>query len=220
MTECTCHILAGNNQDTITDCMESAVRPGLFSQIIVALDTRARDATGALLRYYADNYSNVKLFGYRWRDPADFSAVRNAEIGITRTPYAFWLDSDEILKKPEQLHSMLAGGHGQAFQMWVRSPVGGGQFHDMFQPRLFPVRPGVGFECPVFERLDWSLRRECISIEPTHHDPIWHPGYLDTISLEAKNKRNMRIMKKYLREHKTNDSQREHILTQYNRMKE
>lgn len=219
MIGCTCHILAGNNQDTITGCMESVVRPGLFSDIVVILDTKSKDATGALLGYYAQHYSSVKVFRYSWRNPPDFAAVRNDGIKITRTPYAFWLDSDEILKKPEQLRSMLSGARGQAFKMWVRSPVGGGRFHDMFQPRLFPVRPGVRFECPVFERIDWSLDRQGIPIESTHYDPIWHPGYLDAHKLETKTKRNMRIMKKYLREHKANDPQREHILMQYNRVR-
>ncbi len=219
MVGCTCHILAGNNQDTITGCMESVVRPGLFANILVLLDTKSKDETGRILKSYADHYTDVKVFWYKWRDPPDFSAVRNDEIKVTRTPYAIWLDSDEILKKPEQLRSMLSRAHGQAFQMWVKSPVGGGRFHDMFQPRLFPVRPGVRFECPVFERLDWSLKRAGIPIERTHDDPIWHDGYMEAHSLETKNKRNMRIMKKYLREHRANDPQREHILIQYNRMK-
>lgn len=219
MIGCTCHILAGNNQDTITACMESVVQPGLFSEILVCLDTKSKDATGELLRYYAIHYSNVKVLSYGWRNPPDFAAVRNDGIKITRTPYAFWLDSDETLKKPEQLRSMLARARGQAFKMWVRSPVGGGRFHDMFQPRLFPVRPGVHFECPVFERIDWSLERQGVPMELTHDDPIWHDGYVDAQGLESKNKRNMRIMKKYLREHRANDPQRQHIVTQYNRMR-
>lgn len=219
MKRCTCHILAGNNQNTIRDCLESAIRPGLFSQIIVLLDTRSKDSTGRILRDYSNHDPSVKVFGYNWKKPPDFAQVRNDAISITRTRYAFWLDSDEILLKPEQLRYMLSRANGQAFQMWVISPVQDGQFHNMYQPRLFPVGPGVFFQCHVFERLDWSLRRSGIRIEHTQADPIWHPGYTDLKTVERKNQRNVAIMEKYLREHRRNDAQRDHILTQYRRLK-
>ncbi len=219
MKRCTCHILAGNNEKTIRDCLESAIRPGLFSQIIVLLDTRTKDRTGRILRDYENHYPRVKVFLYKWEKPPNFAKVRNDAIRITRTPYAFWLDSDEILLKPEQLHSMLHRANGQAFQMWVISPVQNGEFHNMYQPRLFPVAPGVFFECPVFERVDWSLRRSGVRIEQTQFDPLWHPGYTDLKTLERKNQRNVSIMEKYLREHRRNDAQRDHILTQYRRLK-
>ena len=216
---CTCHILAGNNQETISDCLESVIRPGLFAQILVLLDTRSKDATGAILATYAKHYPSVKVVSWKWRNPPDFSAVRNQAISMTHTPYAYWQDSDEILKKPEQLEAMLSKAHGQAFQMWVISPIHGDQYHNMFQPRLFPVVPGVFFECPVFERLDWSLRRAGVEIEWTGADPIWHPGYTDKETLTAKGKRNFKIMKNYLKEHRVNDVQRQHIHTQCNRVK-
>jgi len=214
----TCHILAGNNKRTIRACLESALRPRIFGKILVLLDTKSRDGTGRILKAYAARYPHLEVLTYRWANPPDFAAARNACISMTRTPYAFWLDSDEILSKPEQLRGMLSRAQGQAFQMWVISPVGGGKSHNMFQPRLFPVVPGVRFECPVFERIDWSLQAAGVHLELTEAAPIFHPGYTDAATLKKKNRRNVRIMKKYLREHRRNDAQRQHILEQYRRL--
>jgi glycosyltransferase involved in cell wall biosynthesis len=215
---CTCHILTRNDRNTIIDCLESVLRPKIFEKILILIDTSSEDGTGRIISAYRSKFPEIEIVPYAWSDPPDFAAARNYCISLTRTPYAFWLDGDEILKKPEQLRAMVARATGQAFQMWVISPVATG-FHNMFQPRLFPVVPGVRFECPVFERLDWSLRRSGVRIEPTEADPIWHPGYTNTATLRRKNQRNMRIMEKYLSEHRTDDPQRRHILTQYTKLK-
>jgi len=216
--QCTCHILASNNQRTISACLESALRPRIFAKILVLLDTKSRDATGKILQQYAARYPTIEVLTYKWSNPQDFAAARNACISVTQTPYGFWLDSDEVLNKPEQLRDMLNRANGQAFQMWVISPVGGGKFHNMFQPRLFPVAPGVRFECPVFERIDWSLKGAGIRMELTGDDPIFHPGYVDATSLKKKNERNTRIMKKYLVEYRSDTEQRRHVATQYQRL--
>jgi hypothetical protein len=131
----------------------------------------------------------------------------------------FWLDGDEKIQKPDQIRAMLQQAHGQAFQFWIISPLWTGGFHNMYQPRIFPAVPGVRFECPVFERLDWSLRRMGVPIQQTGFDPVLHAtGYADKKLLEFKNKRNRRIMKRYLSTHKTPGVQREHIQTQYKRL--
>ena len=214
--ECTCHILAGNNKRTISACLESALRPRIFARILVFLDTKSRDGTGRILQSYSAKYpETIGVLTYRWSNPQDFAAARNACISITRTPYAFWLDTDEVLNKPEQLRDMLSRAYGQAFQMWVVSPVAGGKFHNMFQPRLFPVVPGVKFECPVFERIDWSLEAAGVKMEKTDSDPILHPGYVDAASLKKKNERNVKIMRKYLQEYRRDDEQRKHIAKQF-----
>lgn len=215
---CTCHIITRDDQSTIIDCLESATRPRIFEKILILIDIRSEDATGRVINAYRSQFPEIQIVPYSWSDPADFAAARNYCISLTRTPYAFWLDGDEILKKPEQLRAMLARADGQAFQMWVISPIGAG-FHNMFQPRLFPVVPGARFQCPVFERLDWSLRSSGIRSEMTEADPIWHPGYMSAATLRRKNQRNMRIMEKYLREHRTDDQQRQHIVAQHKRLR-
>ncbi len=218
MPACTCHIMTRNDRNTIIDCLESAIRPRIFEKILVLIDVKSEDGTGRIIDAYRSRFPEVHIVPYKWSNPPDFAAARNYCISLTRTPYAFWLDGDEILKKPEQLRALLARADGQAFSMWVISPTATG-FHNMLQPRLFPVVPGVRFECTVFERLDWSLRRSGVRMELTEADPIWHPGYTNLATLQKKNKRNIRIMEKYLSEHRTDDPQRQHIVAQYMRLK-
>ena len=217
-TRCTCHIITKNDQNTIIDCLNSAVKAELFDRILVLLDTRSEDATAKILNAYISRFPEIAVVPYTWSQPPDFAAARNNCISLTQTPYAFWLDGDEILKKPEQLRPMLARQVGQAVQMWVISPISGG-FHNMYQPRLFPVVQGVRFECPVFERLDWSLVRSGVVLEPTQADPIWHPGYVNAETLHKKNVRNVEIVKNFLQEHKTDDVQFRHMLAQYRKLK-
>ncbi len=217
MQQCTCQVLARNNQDTIGQCLDSLIRPRIFQRILVFLDTKSTDSTGRILKAYSEKHPELEVLTYKWSNPPDFAAVRNHGISTMKTPYGFWVDSDEVLSKPEELRNMLSRAHGQAFQMWVISPVQGG-FHNMYQPRLFPVAPGVKFECPVFERIDWSLTRCGIQIEKTKDAPIWHGGYTSIPELEKKNKRNKKILAKYLAEHLTDDVQRQHLESQYRKL--
>ena len=138
---CTCHIITRNDANTIIDCLESVIRPRIFSKILILIDTKSEDATGKIISAYRARYPEIQIVPYKWRDPPDFAAARNYCISLTPPGYAFWLDGDEILRKPEQLRGMLARAQGQAFQMWVISPIGNGRYHNMFQPRLFPVGP-------------------------------------------------------------------------------
>lgn len=215
LSACTCMILTKNNAGTIRACLDSVIHPGVFTKVLILIDVKSSDGTGRIIQEYADRFPEIQIVGYKWSKPADFAAVRNFAISIMRTPYGFWLDGDEVLQKAAEIRWMLWQARGQAFQMWVISPKSGGGFHNMFQPRLFPVVRGVMFECPVFERLDWSLTRSGVRIQMTEYSPIYHPGYEDPAILRKKNERNMRIMRKYLNKHRKDDQQRQHIAQQY-----
>lgn len=217
-TACTCHIITKNDANTIIDSLESAVTPGIFSEILILIDTSSEDATGKIISAYRAKYPEIRIVGHKWSTPPDFAEARNRCISLTRTPYAFWLDGDEILREPAQIRAMLSRASGQAFLMWIISPLGNGYFN-MFQPRLFPVKPGVFFECPVLERLDWSLERAGVPVERTSATPIHHPGYVDTVQLKKKNIRNVRIMAKFLKEYRVPDYKREHITRQYMKLR-
>ena len=214
---CTCQIITRDDANTIIDCLESALRPGIFERILIVIDTRSEDATGRIIHAYSQAYPNVQICPYKWSDPPDFAAARNFGISVSRTPYIFWLDGDEKLVQPAQIAAMLRDAQGEAFMMWIISPVAGG-FHNMYQPRLFPVVPGIRFECPVFERVDWSLKRAGVTLRMTDAQPIQHPGYMNAGTLAKKNQRNLRIMRGYLREHRQDDEPRRHIVEQYRKL--
>lgn len=191
---CTCFVLVGNGEATIRRCLESAINSGCFESILVILDSDSRDTTPVILSEYVRS-GKIKAFVYRWKRPADFSEVRNAAIANIDTQYAFWLDADEVLIDPDGLRGLLEKP-GPAYLVWVDSPLPVGS-HNMYQPRLFPITPGVKFECPVFERLDWSLKEHGVPIVSTNLRPINHDGYMDQRTLKLKNQRNRAILARW-----------------------
>lgn len=212
---CAVMVIVRDAAGTIRECMDSIIKSGCFEQVVVVVDSRSRDDTVKILTQYAKRFP-IQLVKYRWSTPGDFAAVRNAAISLFTTDYGFWLDADETLVEPVVIKNLLKRAKGQAFNLIVVSPMEHSSF-DMKQPRLFPIRPGVFFESPVFERLDWSIRRAGIPIENTEYKPIYHVGYLDSGILERKRIRNLSIAVDGLYKPMGLDA-RDHLYQQYRRM--
>jgi len=207
-------VLVRDAAASIEKCMQSILRSACFEQVLVIIDSRTKDHSVRILTRYAARDPRIQLMQYRWSEPGDFAAVRNAGINSFRTDYGFWLDADEEITQPGAIMNMLRNADGKAFSMWVISPLGAGTF-DMYQPRLFPVVPGVKFECPVFERLDWSLKRNGIETVSTSYSPVFHRGYVQAENVARKNQRNLAILSVALRVHNLTNEQRNHLMAQY-----
>jgi len=221
---CICFILVKNGAATIGRGLDSAIKSGCFDKILVVLDSKSSDDTGRIVSEYAEELPQIHIVSYRWSDPPDFAAARNFALNLINTDYAFWLDADEVLADSEGLRGLLCRP-GPAYLMWVDSALEKG-WHNMYQPRLIPMRPGVKFECPVFERVDWSLNRAGIQMIPTDLRVINHDGYVNTQVLRQKNVRNRAILKKWLerknrswwRPFRPNSDQDRHMMEQYRRL--
>lgn len=210
-------VIVRNGAGTIRRCMDSIIRSRCFDQVVVVLDSRSNDATARILAQYRNRFPHIQLVKYKWSEPGDFAAVRNAAIRMFKTRYGFWLDADEELVEPAVIKYLLQRAQGQAFNLWVVSPMKHGSF-DMKQPRLFPVVAGALFECPVFERLDWSLTRSGVPIENTELKPLFHTGYLDSGIVARKQLRNVQIAAVGLSKPMAGE-QREHLFKQYQKIR-
>lgn len=195
---CTCFILVKNAEATIGRCLDSALQSACFESILVILDSRSTDSTGGIVQQYAKSFPQIGLALYRWTDPPDFAKARNFALSLIKTDYAFWLDADEVIKDPAALRRLLSRPGRAAYLMWVDSPMQHGA-HNMYQPRLVPVRPDVRFECQVFERIDWSLERAGVPMLSTGLRIISHDGYMDGGTLKRKNVRNREILLRWIR---------------------
>lgn len=215
---CTCMILARDCEKNIAGCLRSAISSGAFQEVLVILDTRTKDRTPAIVRRFARRFP-IRILWYVWDDPPDFAAARNAGIEQVKTAYAFWLDCDERIKDPAALRKMLTDPRGRAFSFWIVSPMGAGKSFDMYQPRLFPVASGARFECAIFERLDWSLKRRHVPIVNTTYKVIQHGGYSDAKLLRRKNRRNLRSLQKWLSRHAVRDYRWKHLNQQYQKLR-
>lgn len=202
---------------TIRRCMDSILKCRCFDQVVVIIDSRSKDGTDKILAQYRKRFPHVQLVLYKWSQPGDFAAVRNAAIAMFKTQYGFWLDADEELIDPGAIRYLLNRANGRAFNLWIISPMRHGSFN-MKQPRLFPVLSGVRFECPVFERLDFSLRRNRVIIQETEFKPIFHVGYLSAGILPQKRVRNLAIAERGLQE-QMGPEQRDHLYQQYLKMR-
>lgn len=215
-------VMTKDGAKTLSRALDSALAARCFERILIMIDTRSTDGTGMIATDYLRKYpAIVRVIGHNWRRVPDFAEARNRMIDHSMsffgTDYGSWLDDDEVIVDPQAYRTILNRATGAAYLVWVISPTGKGQSHDMFQPRIFPFRHGVRFECPVFERLDFSLSRLGIPMIATTYKAIHHPGYMDRDLLIEKNRRNFTIAADFLRRASVKE-QREHIQTQYQRM--
>lgn len=215
---CTCMILARDCEKNIARCLRSAISSGAFEEILVVMDTRTKDRTAAIVKRFARRFP-IRILWFAWDEPPDFAAARNAGIKKVKTKYALWLDCDETIADPAALRTMLTDPRGRAFTFWIVSPMGAGRSFDMYQPRLFPVESGARFECPIFERLDWSLARRHVPMVKTGYRAIHHAGYMDAKLLRRKNRRNLRSLKKWLSGNAVRDYRWKHLHAQYEKLK-
>jgi len=215
---CGCMILAREGQGRLIQCLESALKSGCFEEIIILLDSRAKPGIRNLIGAYLRNYPQIKVYEYVWSKPADFADARNHAIEVMTAQYGFWLDGDEVLLEPEGIRQILENPKGCAYNMTVVSLLPDGSRFDMYQPRLFPVKPGVFFECAVFERLDWALQRAGVCIVDTVLTPIWHTGYLCQTTNRDKMYRNISAAHGWLSVNNQASPQWYHVRVQYSKM--
>ena len=220
---CTLTIITKDGEATIARSLDSALDSGCFEYIIILVDTKSTDRTGLIVSEYQNRHpGRILIIGHNWKTPPDFAEARNRTFDYamqrTRTQYISWLDDDEIISDPAGFRRMLESADGSAFNMWVISPLSDGTYHNMYQPRLVPLRDDIRFECPVFERIDFSLRRAGVAMIPTKLKPIYHDGYLRGQAVKHKNVRNLSVMRDYLTHNKIKTEQRKHVAEQHRRM--
>lgn len=215
---CSCMILVRDDRARMIQSIQSALASGCFEEIVIIVDSRAKREIRELLSRYRENYAQIRLYGYRWSDPADFADARNHALEVMTMEYGFWLDSDEILVEPQGIRRILEDPRGCAHNVIVASLLPDGRRFSMYQPRLFPRVSGVLFECAVFERLDWSLERAGVCVINTPLVPIYHTGYLSDSLNAPKMGRNIAAAREWLSRNVVPGSQMDHIQEQYRRM--
>lgn len=90
-------MIVRDSSKTLEKCL-SSIRPAVDEIIVV--DTGSVDNTMEIARKYAD-----KVFTFKWID--DFAAARNFAFSKIKTPYGFWVDSDDYML-PEDVAKMKA----------------------------------------------------------------------------------------------------------------
>jgi tetratricopeptide (TPR) repeat protein len=170
--------------------LESAA--GIFDEIVV-VDTGSTDRTAEVARAHG-----AGVFDFAWID--DFAAARDEALRHATGDYAFWLDADETIDPAGRedlrslLHTLQPGGT-VAYTARFHGP----QVPEpgLYQDRLFPRRPDIGWSGRIHEVVWPSIRRAGLSARPSGA-AVYHAGYSHPAAHARKRARNERILRAWL----------------------
>jgi glycosyltransferase involved in cell wall biosynthesis len=188
-------MIVRNEQANLPRCLQS-VR-GLFDEIIV-VDTGSDDRTREIARSLG-----AQVYDFTWID--DFAADRNQALDRATGDYAFWLDADDVVDRPQRkkikgLLQSLDSEHPAGYV--VRCATGrfkNGAEVLIDHIRLFPIRGDVRWSHRLREQLWPALERSNIPLRFTDI-LIRHTRYADPALVSRKAERNLRILHKELGE--------------------
>ncbi len=172
-----------------------------WAEQIVVVDTGSRDGSLDVARRHGALVDRVE-----WND--DFSAARNASMGLASAEWILILDADEWIDPADVpgLARLTADGADRAYRFPQRNYVSSTHWSrfvagpmpsvwgleavgwiEARQMRLVPNRPGIRYEGPVHESMTESLDRA--GIEAVDVDvPIHHVGKLRSEAVMARKK--------------------------------
>ncbi len=187
-------MIVRNEEQNLPHCLKSA--QGLFDEIVI-VDTGSSDRTKEVARGFG-----ARVFDFTWI--RDFAAARNASLSYATGDYAFWLDADDIIEKPQRgklkaLLKTLRTGDEAAYVVRcacdASTPGGGDTVVDHI--RLFPLRPDVRWQYRVHEQILLSLRKADIPVRWTDVT-VRHTGYADPALRARKLERDTAILREEL----------------------
>ena len=225
MKTCSVNIIVRDVEGEIGQCLDSIIRAGCFSEVVIAVDTRTKDRTVQIIDSYR-NHIPIKAFWYDHHGVWDELGARNATLKESKGEYVLWIDADEILRiDADEIISFAGTDKGfcnlilnpgkRAFYLHQVSILPDGTYVDIPQIRLFPNVKGVQWELPIHSQVCFSLERLGIPIEDTQYRII-HTGYDSPEKIRDKHVRNYPMLLGYLNEHRTNNRKRQYIMDRYN----
>ena len=219
MKTCSVNIIVRDAEREIGQCLDSIIRAGCFSEVVIALDTRTKDRTAQIISSYK-TLIPINAFWYDHGGKWDEVGARNATLRQSRGQYVLWIDADEVLDSLpagfcDLLASSLLGETRRAFYLHQVSMLPDGMYYDLPQVRLFPNLKGVQWELPIHCQIYFSLERLGVKMVDTPYR-ILHTGYDSPEKIRDKHVRNFPALLGYLDEHRTNDRKRQYIMDRYN----
>ncbi len=157
---------------------------------IVVVDTGSTDRTPEIAREYG-----ARVIEVPWQD--DFAAAKNEALHHATGDWVLHLDADMVLPQghARRIRRAVVSGRARAYFLQVRSPAAGslGLYDVVLHPWLFENRPEVRFEGAVHEVILPSLLAQ--GMTPMRTDIVVdHVGYTDSVMLQAKGQRNLRLL--------------------------
>lgn len=167
-------VLTYNSEAHLARCLESVKD---FADIIIA-DGGSTDGTLAMVERYDVRIIRQSAPG---KPITDFALERNRLLEAARTPWFFYLDSDEIMtpELKEQIRNLSTGPKQpyQAYSVRYLKTSGNGMriyrtFREYYQVRLARTDIGARFVRPVHERLELPEGTRVGRIEAPWYVPL------------------------------------------------
>mgnify|MGYP001558193646 CR=1 FL=1 len=165
----------------LDDKLQRAINSVVGLGEVIVVDTQGQPGNMGLGDYYT----------YPWRD--DFAAARNFALEKARGNFILSLDSDEWIDESSR-HALMEIAHtraDRAFWTTLRD-WNGTSWTTLSQVKIFPNRSDIRFYGRIHEQITPSLYAVGIPIVPSRVI-IYHDGYADKTTLQAKRMRNRQI---------------------------
>jgi hypothetical protein len=214
MSDCSVNILVRDAEREIGNCLNSIVKAGCFSEIVIAVDTRTKDRTIQFIEPFL-KVIPINAFWYDHNGGWDELGARNATLDESGCAYIFWIDADELVSM--DICYLLAEAYRthKAYKMNQVSKVPDGKYIEVPQIRLFPNIQGVKWELPIHCQVYFSLRQLGIEIVDTKYRII-HTGYDSEEKITDKAIRNFGALEDYLNSHNEKGEKLSYIMDRYN----
>jgi len=190
------NVIANNVPPARFQRMMESIAPVADHIAVVFDETAPPSLYDIALRYRSDiaTVRWIRNFAYQRNNGLDMTRRRYASVGLV---YVGWIDTDEWLRRDvgARIRNLMTAPRMKAFYLWQGSPSKTGGLTLVPQIRIFPLVDGVRWEIPAHEQILASLSRVGIQTEVTDLR-IEHSGYWNDRAVEAKNRRNLKILRR------------------------
>lgn len=182
-------MIVKDETDQLDRCLESAL--GLYDELIVVWS-----GTNPLTRRILEKH-NARIIGHKWN--GDFSFARNKGIKLAAMEWIFWLDADEYLSPnsaKEWRRVLKEKDEMEVLALKIDVDEKSNERTRWYYTRAFRNSMGIRFSGKVHEIVKIP-KHFSAAAEPLE---VFHSGYNDPKVLSDKKVRNLKILKKLLKQ--------------------
>jgi hypothetical protein len=183
---------------------------GIAQEIVIIADENADNAFFQTARRYTP-----RIYRYTMGQGSrkDFARQRNHALDHSTLPYVLWIDTDEVIRPSvaARIANLMQSPGRLSYYLWQVSRYGKKIVY-VPQVRIFPRVTGVKWEIPIHEQILPSLVRAGIKSRMTDLR-IDHLGYTRLSTVSAKNRRNLRILSRRVRQRPSDTFSRKNYQT-------